>query len=139
MNATTPRDRVTRGAAFLDRVVPGWFHRVDFRRFDMAEPCQCVLGHVCGDFFSGMEQLNVPDAVGYGFDAVGEPERYADTVSLDFAALQAEWVIAIRARRAVDRLVRGELPDTAKQADAAPSGAVGGTHPSNQSLNRQGA
>lgn len=55
--ATTPELRrlewrVARGAAALDRHVPGWRERVDPRTLDVRFTNRCVLGQVFGDYNS---------------------------------------------------------------------------------------
>lgn len=37
---------VTRGIAFLDETAPGWFHKVDMERFNIAYADVCVLSQV---------------------------------------------------------------------------------------------
>lgn len=46
MTLEEARDRVRRGAEWLDRTAPGWEHRLDYRSLDIASHCNCVLGQL---------------------------------------------------------------------------------------------
>ena len=43
---STPEKRVQRGAAFLDKVKPDWFTKIDLGSLDLASGCDCVLGQI---------------------------------------------------------------------------------------------
>ena len=40
------RERVARGAAWLDEVAPGWERKLDLSVLDIADPDRCVCGQV---------------------------------------------------------------------------------------------
>lgn len=56
----TALDRATRGAAFLDRVMPGWEHEVSVKELDLGSPCRCVLGQIFMSTVEHLENLDSP-------------------------------------------------------------------------------
>ena len=82
--------RVARGAAWLDRVKPGWFKLIDLDALDLRSGCSCVLGQIvykearaCGAFACGK-------VTGYGSVVVRDHKatgagRWG---SLDYATIQ---------------------------------------------------
>lgn len=79
---TPPRTDLDAGVAVLDEHVIGWRDKVDADGLDMGDPCCCVLGQVFGDFYTGIETLDVGygNAERLGFDgddypALGEAWR----------------------------------------------------------------
>lgn len=64
---------VKKGAALLDRAVPGWAHRIG-AELEMASCQRCVLGQVYGGYFIGSDALATMDPIVdqspeiYGFD-----------------------------------------------------------------------
>lgn len=46
---------VVRGAAFLDRVIPGWEREVEIKSLDLGDTCRCVLGQVFASMAAGSE------------------------------------------------------------------------------------
>lgn len=46
MARTTVKERVARGAALLDRIVPGWEKRIDLEKLDLASCEFCVCGQL---------------------------------------------------------------------------------------------
>lgn len=53
------RDRVARGAAWLDEKYPDWFHKIDLSILNMADCTQCVLGQVYTGVIPPSEQGQV--------------------------------------------------------------------------------
>lgn len=51
-------DRVARGAAELDRILPGWYEKIDLEILDLDSPCKCVLGQLSVDI------IDVPGSYG---------------------------------------------------------------------------
>jgi hypothetical protein len=50
---------VERGAALLDREMPGWREFVDTHVLDLDDPLWCVLGQVSGGFLEGLTELGL--------------------------------------------------------------------------------
>lgn len=67
----TERDCVTRGAALLDKVRPGWHHEIKVGTLDLADSCRCVLGQIYGCYHVGM------DTVFAELDDIVNHERHA--------------------------------------------------------------
>ncbi len=58
-------ERVRRGMAWLDEHAPAnWRAKVNLRKFDMENPCHCVVGQVFGDYWTALEELAGLDAGG---------------------------------------------------------------------------
>lgn len=55
------------GVELLDREMPDWWERVNPENLHIESSRECVLGQLYGDYGSGMEELNIPDGVKYGF------------------------------------------------------------------------
>lgn len=93
--------RVVKGAAYLDRKVPGWFKKVKIgNRLLMWSSCDCVVGQLEGNFWltvrrwmGGKRTLEKERAwvVSRGFWTLLED---------DYPPLRRAWVAAIRERRA---------------------------------------
>lgn len=76
---TSVRNRVTRGAALLDRLDPEWFNKVDLAIFDLTNYAKCALGQVAkantdldswSDFLEwAFKDEDVPAADHYAFAA----------------------------------------------------------------------
>lgn len=99
----TARERVERGAAWLDENVDDWWDKVDLIALDMRSPCRCVLGQLfagescsTGFFFVSFEYPNL-DLLGLGFDARNGRE---DQIREDYGFLWAQWKTLIERRRA---------------------------------------
>lgn len=48
------RVRVERGAAWLDKVAPGWESKIDHQALDLTDNDACILGQVFGHFAIGI-------------------------------------------------------------------------------------
>lgn len=99
----------TRGAAYLDEVEVDWVDTIDVASLDVSRTCDCPLGQRYGDFWIGLDRLDirVGDAIALGF-------HVPKTVFLDdaareatFIALTAAWREEIALRR-LQRLSRIE-------------------------------
>jgi hypothetical protein len=75
---------VKRGITWLDRHKPGWRTKVDPSRLNMAYPCECVLGQLCGDFYEAAwrNDLSKSDTRYFGFSA---------TPTVHYPTLTAAW------------------------------------------------
>lgn len=93
------RERVQRGAAFLDRVDPGWYRKIQPSSLKLYNNDMCILGQVFGAFGDGMGRLNM------------EADTYPEANELGFVTLvlanirtRRLWKAAIEARRRGDEL-----------------------------------
>jgi hypothetical protein len=101
-------ERAAAGAAWLDRVKPGWIDHIDLPHLAMADPCLCVLGQVFDE--EGLSAENPRS--GYGW-AVGEyslPRWGRDygfetdhSMGVASADLRAAWSSLIRKRWEANR------------------------------------
>lgn len=104
--------RAARGAAYLDRVDPGWYRRVDVARLELADSALCVLGQRYGTFFLGLSRaglLNLSSAplgnrspVDYGFLCVQNVDETLQ--ARDYALLNQAWRAEIYRRLRRDGL-----------------------------------
>ena len=117
--------RAARGAAYLDRVDPGWYRHVDLDRLELADGARCVLGQHYGAFFQGLTRaglLNLSSAplgslspVDYGFLCVQGVD--AAMQARDYALLNRAWRREIRRRRQRDASAAAQdLPEFAGAA-----------------------
>lgn len=104
------RERVDRGATYLDEVDPEWYQRVDAETLELGDGEQCVLGQMHGEFRLGLGRSHLismssaPRAslspVAYGFKCVeGVPDEWQ---SYDYDLLNAAWTEAVRTRQETD-------------------------------------
>ncbi len=117
--------RAARGAAYLDRVDPGWYRHVDLDRLELADGARCVLGQCYGAFFLGLTRagmLNLSSAplgslspVDYGFLCVQGVDEA--TQAHDYVLLNRAWRREIQQRLRRDALaVAQDLPEFASAA-----------------------
>lgn len=62
----------TAGAALLDARMPGWFRDINLDDLNQASTLSCVLGQLYGEYYKGIESLNVggvDERVAYGFSS----------------------------------------------------------------------
>lgn len=66
---TTVAERVARGVALLDEVMPGWADRIDLLRLDIDVPAHCVIGQLhpqdgeySAPYSVGLDRLGWADA-----------------------------------------------------------------------------
>lgn len=116
MTRDDARARVAKGAAHLDQVRPGWWTRIDVGTLTLHDPCGCIVGQLCGTgrlFQRGLKQLEVADAVAFGFDRdvvdaggwVTSVGAYHHEGRRLYRLLQDAWIEEI-----ADRLVTGGAP-----------------------------
>lgn len=95
LSTLTARERVERGAAFLDENVPGWIDKIT-ESMDVSYGSDCVLAQVYGSFYTRPAELDTCDAtVMHGF------ERGGDDPFVAYWMLQVEWDRLIAERKAV--------------------------------------
>ena len=93
-------ERVARGVALLDRVEPGWFHRIDVNALDVSQYDRCILGQLYKDYRLGLSALGLTqdEATEHGFqtrifktdDILSLILSMANATS-DYPALTQEW------------------------------------------------
>lgn len=99
---TTIPQRVAKGAALMDKEMPGWDRRIDLDVLDLQNSCDCILGQE----FRPFDDPNI-----FGYD-IGRDELFGDddeataahgftllNPAESFDALTAEWKRVILARR----------------------------------------
>lgn len=106
-------ERVARGVALLDQVMPGWFTKIDLPRLRMAAIEHCILGQVYGHYHDGVRVLGLDNAApppGYPssipyFPWIGGPPadhgftKY--TLEKDYSDLGMAWLGIIKTRRGI--------------------------------------
>jgi hypothetical protein len=104
------RERVQRGAEYLDGVDPEWHRRVDSETLELDDGRHCVLGQLHGEFRLGLgrsDLISMSSAprtslspVAYGFKCVTNvPEEWQ---AYDYDLLNAAWKEAVRTRQESD-------------------------------------
>jgi hypothetical protein len=83
--------RARRGAAWLDKVWPGWVEKVN-RPVDMENPWLCVGGQVFGTYLKMERSIGQTQAMRLGF--YSQP-----SLGVSFTALDAAWAPLIEKRR----------------------------------------
>ena len=119
------RERVQRGAEYLDEREPGWHRRIDPDTLELGSGDRCVLGQLHGEFRLGLGRSGVlslssaPRAslspVAYGFKCVGGVAE--EWQVRDYELLTQAWRSAIRARWAEDAMGDGgPVPEDAEES-----------------------
>jgi hypothetical protein len=104
------RERVQRGATYLDDLDPGWHRRVDADTLELDDGRHCILGQLHGEFRLGLGRSHLismssaPRAslspVAYGFKCV---EHVSDEwKARDYELLNEAWSKAVRTRQEAD-------------------------------------
>ena len=104
------RERVRRGAEYLDGVDPEWYRHVNSETLELDDGRHCVLGQLHGEFRLGLGRSHLismssaPRAslspVAYGFKCVENvPEEWQ---AYDYDLLNAAWKEAVRTRQERD-------------------------------------
>ena len=55
----TLKKRVQKGVRLLNRTNPNWYKHIDGGSITMEMPCQCVLGQLFGNYYSGVKILKL--------------------------------------------------------------------------------
>ena len=97
---STISERVARGVAWLDGVLPDWWRMVDLGQLVLSSPCRCVLGQLYGDYMDSplVDEHGDEAGVDRGFNASGA--EWTDQTYSEFEALEREWRRVITERRA---------------------------------------
>lgn len=98
---TTAEKRVKRGAALLDKDLPGWFRKVDVHVLDVQDTARCVVGQCYGSWIDGTGRLGLRDGVEqseHGFNLAWE-EYNSAWEDAYVNELNLLWVKEIEARR----------------------------------------
>ena len=104
------RERVQRGAEYLDSVDPEWYRRVDSETLELEDGRHCVLGQLHGEFRLGLGRshlISMSSAprtslspVAYGFKCVENvPDEWQ---AYDYDLLNEAWKEAVRTRQEND-------------------------------------
>lgn len=109
------RERVERGAAYLDDADPGWHRRVDSETLELDDGRHCILGQLHGEFRLGLGRSHLismssaPRAslspVAYGFKCVENVSD--DWQARDYELLNEAWKDAVRTRQETDAALDG--------------------------------
>ena len=75
------RQRVARGADYLDEEHPGWHQHIDPETLELSEGSCCVLGQLHGDFRLGLARASV-------LDMSSAPRANLSPVDLGFLCVQ---------------------------------------------------
>ena len=121
------RERVQRGAAYLDEMDPGWHRQVDPNTLELESGRQCVLGQLHGEFRLGLGRSRLislssaPRAslspVAYGFKCVeGVSDEWQ---ARDYELLTAAWRNAVLARTVDDSRGDGHMGDSIPELSVA--------------------
>lgn len=107
MTIEQARERVASGAALLDQKRPGWAQLVDVGKLDLRNTCLCVIGQVCGEYYSGTERIcaSQKDACNHGYRVLASDCSLTDLPfgKRAYRTLQDAWIEAI-----ADRLIPAE-------------------------------
>ncbi len=92
------RERVERGAAFLDEHEQRWWKLIQEERLDLSDPCDCVLGQIHGSYSRGLAKLADDLGSEWGTDV-----KHGFELSVidgnAWASLDALWLEAIAQRK----------------------------------------
>ena len=64
---TEARKRAGRGAVYLDRMLPGWYRRIDLDTLCLGDGINCILGQLYGSFLEGLSWSLVLESTPYRF------------------------------------------------------------------------
>ena len=112
---------VERGAAWLDKVRPGWEREVDLALLEMSLGCRCILGHITGFTDRQMDGLclhetgyglvtSVIEAAGFDGDLWARRHGFDAPSGVEFDALEEAWISLVK-----DRFDSGDLSDSASR------------------------
>jgi hypothetical protein len=99
------KERVARGAAWLDRVTPGWADRINVGILNVGDYESCPLGQVIGEQAS-MNLCVGPWGLEHGFKLEGKKHWWGVSgAGIDaYLRLSQEWTFIIFERRALAKL-----------------------------------
>ena len=49
------KNRVIKGAKFLDTKMPGWYNKIDISRLNINNSCNCIIGQLYGNFWEELD------------------------------------------------------------------------------------
>lgn len=85
------KERVQKGASFLDEHEPDWAEKINPDNLDMSSTNLCVIGQTFGSWSPALKSLNI-DEQEYGFDLM-----YGDHGE-DWKTLDALWLKEVKKR-----------------------------------------
>lgn len=120
------RERVRRGAAYLDGADPGWRARIDPERLELSDGSHCILGQLHGEYRAGLMRTRIWDGssaptprlfaatspVDLGFHA--RTNGSEATADLDYAHLNRAWREELARSAASTREAPREVYDLAR-------------------------
>lgn len=120
ITAEKARERVQRGATYLDEVDPDWYRRVDSDTLELEDGKHCILGQLHGEFRLGLGRSHLItmssaprtslSPVNYGFKCVeGVSDEWQ---ARDYKLLNAAWKEAVRSRQEVDPTMEAGAPSS---------------------------
>lgn len=137
ITAEKARERVDRGATYLDEVDPEWYRRVDSDTLELGDGQHCILGQLHGEFRLGLGRSHLitmssaPRAslspVHYGFKCVeGVSDEWQ---ARDYDLLNAAWKDAVQRRQDADPTMD---MDASPSGDSVPSANVEAVPPASE-------
>lgn len=105
--------QIAAGVALLNEKRPGWYNEIDISRFDMNNPCGCVVGQLFGNFYDAMEAelglVESQELSGTEFCEIARQYGFTDRASDDYKSLheckrcwdtlEKEWIETILSLR----------------------------------------
>lgn len=93
--STSVAERVTAGAEWLDEHEPGWVERISVDRLDIANPFDCVLGQLYGNYWGApLNLFNDEDEGSMRAAVLGFSGEEFDLLTVEWRALIKERVAA---------------------------------------------
>jgi len=88
---------------WLDKEHPGWVAKLDMWKLNLASSCNCIIGQVCGGFWTAKDSLGFKSELEYHNWA--QEHGFAIPRPLDaryYYTLQDEWCEALAERDAIN-------------------------------------
>lgn len=94
-------EAVQRGVELLDRNHPGWYNKIPLDKLHMADGDYCVLGHLYGTYYTGLDMLQISPSehMGMFYGFVADPVHPTPFIDASYSALTRKWKAVIQARR----------------------------------------
>ena len=92
------KNKVAKGAALMDKELPGWEKKIDLERLDLGDICNCVVGQLYPD---ESYITAVYDLLGINSIIESTTDEYGFSASewRDYPSLTREWKQLIQERR----------------------------------------
>lgn len=76
MTIEEARERVSRGAAWLDKTYPHWVEKIDLGVLDLSDKCFCVLGQLEGCYWDACRKAGWLELNSYRIRPENKPYEY---------------------------------------------------------------